>query len=194
MKALKNEMRAKAKLIRAGLDYTSESSVICGLISRWDVFQKAKNIMLFYPIGSECSLLPLLSFEDKNFFFPVVKGDNMFPVKYDKESGFVKGAFGINEPAGNESADINKLDIVFVPALAVDLKGYRLGYGKGYYDRFLNLLNKNCSRIVPIFSELIFESVPIESHDLAVDAIVSSKGVIHCPSSNLACQDQVHHR
>ena len=43
MKALKNEMRAKAKLIRAGLDYTSESAVICGLISRWEVFQKATS-------------------------------------------------------------------------------------------------------------------------------------------------------
>ena len=72
----------------------------------------------------------------------------------------------------------NVLDLIFVPALAVDTAGSRLGYGKGYYDRFLEEISAQSITVVPIPSELIFKELPKEKHDKSVDYIISENGII----------------
>ena len=78
---------------------------------------------------------------------PVVKGLEMLAVIYNNGMEVKKNQWGIDEPIDLAYADISKIDCVFVPLIAFDLKGYRVGYGKGYYDRFLARCNPDVIKI-----------------------------------------------
>ena len=88
------------------------------------------------------------------------------------------GAYGIKEP----SADLPVYDVkstknavCIVPALVYDKSGYRLGYGKGYYDRYLAEFNG--AKVGLVYNDFIVSSVPRGRYDLAVDVLVTEKGV-----------------
>ncbi len=179
MKNKKSQLREKCKFIRNTLPKSSCSDKIIKIISNWDIYLAAKNIMLFYPINSEISLLKLLNDKSKSFYFPVVCSDAMFPVRYDGNQGFRSGCFNINEPLGERLEDYSILDLIFVPALAVDYAGCRLGYGKGYYDRFLLRTCDSCVKSVPIYSDLVFEKLPNEKHDKECDFIITEERIIN---------------
>ena len=174
----KNYYRKNCKLIRANLDSNLYSKKIVSIIKSWDIFIQAKNIMLFYPINNEISLLDLLKDDSKNFYFPVVAGKTMYPVAYSENSGFCTGAFGIKVPIGEKFEDFSIFDLIFVPGLAVDNYGYRIGYGKGYYDRFLKKISNKCVKAIPIHSNLLFEKLPSEKHDVYCDFIVTEKQIL----------------
>lgn len=176
----KKEFRKFAQDIRNNMDTTFFSNSVVEKIKNWNLYQKAKNIMIFYPIKSEISLLELLK-DNKNFYFPIIKGDVMQAVLYNKAAGFSIGKYGINEPRGTALEDFSKLDMVFFPALAADNNGFRLGYGKGYYDRFSEHLNDNTIKVLPISSKLVFNKIPLEIHDKSADFIVTEKEIFSTP-------------
>lgn len=189
----KNEFRKRALTIRDGLDNDLVSSKIINNIFSWDIFQNAKNVMIFYPIKSEVNLLSLLTVDDKNYYFPKIIGDDIVPVYYKKELGFVQGRFKIQEPLGEILEDFSKLDLIFVPALAVNPLGFRLGYGRGYYDRFLNSFDKsNIATCVPVSKSLIFNDLPTETHDEKIGFIMTEVGVL--TSNNLDDPNPLHHK
>lgn len=89
------------------------------------------------------------------------------------------GAFGIPEPAGGTLSPqgFAGVDLVFVPAAAVDIEGSRLGWGRGYYDRELAELRRRSEAPPPIFA-VVFESevlqqIPTEPHDVPVDGAIT---------------------
>lgn len=173
----KQNLRAKAKYIRKNLDVKFCSEKITEHLLTWKKFTHCKNIMLFYPKGSEFSLLDLLNDKTKSYFFPVVNGEDMCPVFYDESKGFKVGDFGIMEPVGPIMTDYSLIDLIIIPALAVDMNGYRMGYGKGFYDKFLENMPQSCTKIVPISSELVFNEIPYEAHDKKVDYLITEKGI-----------------
>jgi len=71
--------------------------------------------------------------------YPVVNfsGSKLHAILVDDETEFVENKYGIMEPEEGETVPPQEIDVVFVPLLAFDEQGYRVGYGKGYYDRFL---------------------------------------------------------
>ena len=83
--------------------------------------------------------------------------------------GLVAALFGLQEPSG-PTVDPLAIDLVIVPGLAYTMSGYRLGYGGGNYDRFLPLTR--AESIGVCFTEQIVDAVPLEPHDLPVDAVV----------------------
>jgi len=74
------------------------------------------------------------------------------------------------EPEGEKSSP-EKVDIVVVPAVAFDLQGHRLGYGKGYYDRFLK--KTKAVKVGVAYDFQIVEKLPAEQHDIPVDLIIT---------------------
>jgi 5-formyltetrahydrofolate cyclo-ligase len=70
--------------------------------------------------------------------------DEMVAVSTDAETSFLKNEFNIYEPEEGNRIDAAEIDLVLVPLLAFDKKGYRVGYGKGYYDKFLAGCRKDC--------------------------------------------------
>jgi 5,10-methenyltetrahydrofolate synthetase len=90
----------------------------------------------------------------------------------------VRGAYGIKEPPANLPVyDIKSTEkaVCIVPALVYDKCGYRLGYGKGYYDRYLAEFNG--AKVGLVYNDFIVPNVPRGRYDLAVDVLVTEKGV-----------------
>lgn len=95
------------------------------------------------------------------------------------EVEMVKNKWGIPEPKMPvEFVQPLMMDMVLVPLLGFDMKGYRIGYGKGYYDRFLNLLRPKCLTIgVGYECCKVAEGLPIEAHDVPLDFVVTESAV-----------------
>ena len=173
--ATKEELRQLAKSKRKFADVTLSSKKIVSQILNWDKYKAAKNVMIYYPIKQEISLLGLP--DDKNFFLPKVIDNEIEVCPFLKDS-ISAGKYGIPEPNNTPVDDLDMLDIVFIPALAADRWGYRIGYGCGYYDRFLPRLNKKTTKIIPVYSELLLDDIPIEYHDVNADFIVTEKEIL----------------
>jgi len=77
--------------------------------------------------------------------------------------------FGILEPSQGIPASVNKIDFVFVPLAAFDVEGNRVGYGKGYYDRFLKECRKDCVKAGVSFFEAAETFSDVEEHDVPLD-------------------------
>ncbi|WP_457639450.1 5-formyltetrahydrofolate cyclo-ligase [Persephonella sp.] len=141
--------------------------------------KQAKNILLYYPHKNEVDtrfiIEKLLKSGKFNLFLPKVHKNHLLPVKVSDLSGLKKGFAGIMEPEG-EPFPPERLDLVVVPAVAFDLKGHRLGYGKGYYDRFLK---KTGSLNVGVAYDFqVVDSLPSQEHDVPVDLIVTPTRII----------------
>ncbi len=97
------------------------------------------------------------------------KEDEIINVKINPSSSYEIGGFGIPEPKERIVFDCSKLDYIIIPLLCYDIKGNRIGYGKGIYDRILSTLPSKCMKIgISLFHpEKI--SIPNESHDISLD-------------------------
>lgn len=95
-----------------------------------------------------------------------------------------KGKWGIMEPETDEMVPSDSIDLVIVPGLAADKKGNRMGYGKGYYDRFLSHLTQ-CKSVMILPDEFICDYVPVNSHDVPVNALISESGIVFCNSHHI---------
>ena len=89
------------------------------------------------------------------------------------QTRFQKNALGIPEPVSGIEIEALKIDVVFVPLLAFDNKGNRVGYGKGYYDRFLARCKPDCIKIGLSFFEEEQDSFIIEPTDIPLDYCVT---------------------
>lgn len=163
----KTDLRIRAKSIRKTLDIITLSKNICAQIRQIDVYQSSKNILIFYPMQYEINLLKLLE-DNKNFYLPKVCGNELLVCPYSEK--LVKSEFNVCEPCSNPvSASI--IELALVPALMADKDGYRLGYGGGFYDRFLSA-NPHIKTIVPIAKELYVEKLPRDEFDVRVDKVI----------------------
>ena len=173
----KKEYRTRAKQIRETLDIARINVSICKQIEDFDIYKKAQKIAGFYPVNKETNLKILYKNILKKWYLPVVVDDTtMIFCSYKIGENLVKNKFGVYEPVSGKEINPKEPDIIFIPALTVDKKGYRLGYGKGYYDRFLPKLSKDCKKIVLIPDELVVENLPYDKFDIPVDiAITQSK-------------------
>lgn len=86
--------------------------------------------------------------------------------------------YGLFEPIEAQTNYIapNEIDLLFVPGLAYDTNGYRIGFGGGYYDRFLETFNGHTLSLA--FSEQIIDHIPKEQHDIPVEKIITNEGSI----------------
>lgn len=163
----KTDLRMYAKDLRKSLDIKLISEKLVSLIRQSAIYNNAKNVMIFYPKKYEVDLLDLLN-DDKNFYLPKVSGEFLLVCPYSKD--LVEAKFKIMEPC-TDPVDPAILDLVIVPALMCDKKGYRLGYGGGFYDRFL----KSCQAktMVAIPNELLIDELPFETYDIKIDEIIA---------------------
>lgn len=99
----------------------------------------------------------------------------------------VVGSLGIPEPSGGDTVEPGLLDLVLVPGLAADLSGNRIGYGKGYYDRFLASTPARSMMLVP--ECMILDRIPAMEHDIPVQALATEQKILYCggnKQSNIA--------
>lgn len=170
----KTDLRVRAKSIRKTLDIARLSEGVCAEIRQMDIYKSSKNVLIFYPLHYEINLLGLLQ-DNKNFYLPKVCGNELLVCPYS--DNLVKSQFNVCEPCSNPvTAEI--IDLAVVPALMADKDGYRLGYGSGFYDRFLSA-NPKIKTIVPIANELFVDKLPREDFDVKIDYIICKEGSLN---------------
>ena len=161
-------------------------------IAASESFKNAQEILLYAPIGSEIDLFPLAraaQMQGKRIAFPRCDTDTTTLRFYYLESGvrLVRGAYGIPEPPdGAPLCQPTEHSLCILPALTFDLSGARLGYGKGYYDRFLATFPG--AAVGAVYSSLLVRRVPTEPHDLPVSLIFTEIGVRRCKKEASAGQ------
>lgn len=92
-------------------------------------------------------------------------------------SDFVEGRFHIMEPMGEVPLRETE-PFVLVPGLGFDKKGNRMGYGKGFYDRYFARF-PSCRKIGAAFETQLMEKIPSQSHDIVMDFVVTEKGILN---------------
>ena len=135
-----------------------------------DEYKQAKNIMLFYPIKNEVNLLELLQDNSKTFYLPKVDGKNLLCCVYKNGDILCESCFKTLEPT-SKPIDKNIIDLVIVPALCCDKNNFRLGYGGGFYDRFL--ADYKGKTVVCLPKELVIDTIYPDEFDIAVENIIT---------------------
>ncbi len=167
----KQSLRKWAKEVRSKLDMEALSVILVEKLKQTEEYRQAKNIMIFYPLEDEVNLLALTEDKTKTFYLPKIDGNNLLCCQYNKDFPLCESCFHTKEPVNVKIAE--SVDLIVVPALAVDKNNYRLGYGKGFYDRFLSRLNPPAKTVVCIPKQLITESIFPNEYDVAVDLIIT---------------------
>lgn len=135
-----------------------------------------KRAFVYLSFSSEAptdNLIQRLIEHGWRIYCPRVEGKVMVAVEYSEELALSK--FGAREPIG--AVYEGRIDLAIVPMLAVDEQGGRLGYGGGYYDRFL-AEHKETVRLAYGFDFQILRQVPTQEHDLVMDGIVTDKRIV----------------
>ena len=147
----KSDLRKYYKKLRLELPRTAavqKSKTICSKIKHTDDFKCAESVMIYLPFNGEVDVLSL-GYEciktNKKLYVPLVCGDTMKACRvygFDFEKDYAKNRFGIYEPLNTgECVNADKIDLIIAPAVAADTQNTRLGYGGGYYDKFLSNAN-----------------------------------------------------
>lgn len=147
-------------------------------------------ISAYWPMGKEFDtrfLLDELVKQGVQCAVPCVEKDNRVLTfkQWDHDTQMVQRAFGIMEP---EEGEVLKPDIVIAPLLAFDQKGYRLGYGGGYYDATIETLRaqKEITFIgIGYAEQAVLFKLPREDHDIPLDYMLTPKGVIDFKGSGV---------
>lgn len=152
-------------------------------LQNWEVFKKAAAIHIFLSKQDEPDTRPIIEHgwnSGKQIGVPLVLPDTLvlFHSELNSFEDLKSGAFGILEPSPERLLKMNPeiFDLVIVPGVAFDQQGGRLGHGKGYYDRFLEL--SRAFRLGLAFDCQLLETVPTELHDVPMHAILTESGIV----------------
>ncbi len=147
-------------------------------LKKINAFIDAQKIGVYYPIGSEIltqDIIQELLSNGKDVFLPKVIGKNIEFRKIIDFSSLEKGSFDIMEPRDDCQID-NSLDVVLVPTVGISPTGVRLGYGHGFYDRFLS--EHKTTTISLTLEKQIIKNIPKSEHDIIIDWIVTEDRIL----------------
>ena len=144
-----------------------------------------KKILVYQSIDNEPSVEKATELAwQKNIkvYIPkVVSKEKIIINRLKKDSSYSKNKFGINESNDLETVELNEINLAVLPLVGIDINGFRLGYGGGYYDRFF-YQERELSRkpfIIGVgYAFQILEVSFAENHDLKCDSVITEKGVI----------------
>ena len=180
----KNALRKRFKLLRAELDENVKKALdmkICESLINLASYRYAETILMYAPAKGEINVLPIAEHAlgcGKRIAFPICNTyDCTMEFKYVSSlDELICGEYSIPAPPRDaETVTDFSSSICIVPGLIFDSDGYRVGYGKGYYDRFLG--SYNGSRIGLVYFDFILDRVPRGRYDRHVDIILSERGV-----------------
>jgi 5-formyltetrahydrofolate cyclo-ligase len=165
-------------------DYVNlASQKIHNRLKQIDAFRAANSIGCYYPIGSEIKtqdIMQELLGDGKEVFLPKVDGDNMSFRKIKGLDDLEKGNFDIMEPKEN-CPKTDDVEIVLVPTVGITRAGIRIGYGYGFFDRYLS--TSKARTISLTYSKQIVKSIPFSEKDIKIDWIVTEDEVIETSKS-----------
>lgn len=160
------------------------SRAIHARVTRHAAWQRARVLMTFLGVGSEVDTTPLVRqalAERRTVAIPVVEGNALDLFRLEDLADVVPGRRGLLEPPGGvippaRRVDPASLDLVVVPGVGFDRSGGRLGYGKGFYDRFLGRALQ-ATWIGIAFDVQVVEAVPMGPADRRIPHLITESGV-----------------
>jgi 5-formyltetrahydrofolate cyclo-ligase len=187
---LKSQIRADMKSFLTKLtpgDRHARSIAACQQLAGTREFKNAQMIMIYMsmPGELETSTLAVRGWQEgKSIAVPRVdwNAQRMEPVEIRSlDVGMRTTGPGVREPVTGTVVPLAMIDIIVVPGQAFDRQGYRVGRGRGFYDRFLAQQDIQAVRCGLCFHEqLLADSIPAEPHDMPMDLIITDREVIRC--------------
>ena len=192
----KRELRRVVKERFRALDAEEKqqkSAAVVLLLGEILAQREASVVALFSPMNDEVQIAPLVEKLAKEGRCRVVlprvesMADGEAEMEfYDYEpTQLAVGAFGIIEPQAGEPCEASEIDVMVVPGVAFDRNGGRLGRGKGYYDRYISREEFRAECIGVCFDFQLFDELPTEPHDRAMDMVVSDNSKFKIQNSKL---------
>lgn len=148
-----------------------------------EMFSKAKNIFIYISFGTEINTKPIIEKaleENKNIYIPkIYKSDrSMKAIKLNSFKDLKENSMGILEPVQDgDYIDKENIDLIIVPGVVFDEEGNRIGYGGGYYDRYLSDIKEVSNKIALAYELQVLDFIGEEKHDIKVDYIITEEKV-----------------
>lgn len=182
----KDALRRRLRAARAAIPPAERARLAAAVEERLfalPALRRARTVLVFDAFGSEVpteELVRGLMEQGKRVLLPVVQGRDMFAAELRPGDPLVPTSYGPREPAQRTPVDPAEVDVVVVPGLAFDRKGYRVGYGAGYYDRYLARLPERALRVGIGFHLQLVEGVPRRAGDEPLDVVVTDRETVEC--------------
>lgn len=168
-------------------EFRSASRLIQQAFLDTEEFRGARTIAVYASIHNEVAteLVSLTALESgKEVVFPAVEGHGMVFRQLTAGSSMQSGAFGILEPCTDCRVFLpDEVDVFVLPGIAFDIKGERIGYGKGYYDKTLHRLEGQGRLVGLCYDFQLVDEIVGEPHDVKMDLIITEKRVVR-PRTN----------
>lgn len=149
------------------------------------LLEPGAHVLAFHGFGDEPptdELFPALRRAGATLLLPRVEADAIVPVVHPPEGDLQPSPLGVPEPTGPPVAPTT-LDVVVVPGLAFDRRGHRLGYGVGFYDRFLAILPPAAATVGVCLASQLVDRLPVDEHDVPVGLVVTDRTTVQPPGT-----------
>lgn len=186
IKTMKTELRAEYLARRAAMpaeEKQARDEKICRLIITSASFRYAETILAFSPRKNEIDIRPLLVHvleAGKKLALPRCEGEHLMTYRYVTSlDALAPGAYGILEPSAEAPVfreDPGHSSLCLVPGVVFDRQGYRIGYGGGYYDKFLQDFHGSVAGL--IYRDHIIQSLPHGRYDRALPIMITEAGMV----------------
>jgi len=192
LKRAKRDIRRSVLAARDALGYAARVARSAAIHQRLLTLPEVRDggvVMGFWSFGSEVATPPLLEAmhaRGVRVCLPRIEDGDLVAVAYEPGDPLRETSFGARQPAAGTILAPEVLELVVTPGVAFDRFGHRIGYGGGFYDRFLRRTRRGAPRIAIAFDlQVIPQELPVGSFDLGVDVIVTETETIRCaPSGN----------
>jgi len=179
----KKSLRIKYRALRKGVENKKEKDVaIYNVLAESDLYKNADRIMFYISMADEVDTKHIINraFADgKSVFVPkVISKTEMKACQLTGNDVFEKSTLGVAEPENPVFADGKDMDLIIVPGLAFSKAGVRLGFGGGYYDRYLKDLK--CYTVGLCYESCLADDLVKEEYDVNVKYIITEKGIVCC--------------
>ena len=195
----KKQLRKTLKARRMALTPEVLAAISQGVFENWKSHFSLEDVHYLHLFLSmdkfnEIDTGPIRQYVEKSrhrtrILVPVmdVRNETLLHYELDEEITMEKNRFGVPEPKMRKiPVSPDRIDMVIVPLLGFDARGHRLGYGKGYYDRFLSRLRPDCPKIgIAAALSYVPEGLPTEPHDVSLDFVVTEEKVYNFSETKL---------
>lgn len=175
-----DKTKLRKRLIQARLDldsvsFANKSNLIISKLKQHPYFIEAKTIGIYVSYKHEVDTINLIKemINHKNIVVPKTYKKEMRFYQLNSFDELIEGNYGILEPTSNQLVNKDAIDLLIVPVVGYDLNHNRLGYGGGYYDRYLDGFNGRVIGLAFSFQEV--KEIPVETYDLPIEIIINEK-------------------
>lgn len=176
----KEDIRSRIKARKSLLSQAERSEAarrVFELVEQTAAFLLSDHILMYHSLPDELSTREFIDrwSSRKHFYLPRVNGVNLDILPYDR-SRLHLGSFNIEEPTGDDTADMSDIELVIVPGVAYDRHGNRIGRGKGYYDRLLR--DTEAVTMGVAFACQLCDDIEPDEFDVPVHYVITDSGII----------------